>query len=184
LLSVPNSKLVVKSSALSEQLVRERLLTRFEKAGIAPQRLDLREGSSHDAMLSEYGDIDIALDTFPFNGGMTTLEALWMGVPVVTIAGDAVVSRQTFSALANLGLAQELSFADCDSYIAGAVALASDGARLEALRQRLRSLVESSPLRDAKQFTHDLEALYRRMWRAWCQGEKLPSDIDIEATSQ
>jgi predicted O-linked N-acetylglucosamine transferase (SPINDLY family) len=184
LLSLPNSKLVIKSSALSEQIVRKRLLARFEKAGIAPQRLDLREGSSHDAMLSEYGDIDIALDTFPFNGGMTTLEALWMGVPVVTIAGDTVVSRQTFSALANLGLAQELSFVDCDSYIAGAVALASDRVRLESLRQRLRPLVESSPLRDAKQFTHDLDALYRRMWQAWCLGEKLPSDLEIEVTSQ
>lgn len=180
LLSVPESKLVIKSSALSEQLVRERLLSRFEKEGIASQRLDLREGSSHDVMLSEYGDIDIALDTFPFNGGMTTLESLWMGVPVVTIAGDSVVSRQTVSALANLGLAGELAFADRESFVAGVVALAADTHRLATLRQRLRPLMASSPLRDAKQFTRDLDALYRRMWQAWCGGEILPSDIGME----
>jgi predicted O-linked N-acetylglucosamine transferase (SPINDLY family) len=183
LLLVPNSKLAIKSGALSEQLVRKRLLTRFEKAGIAPQRLDLREGSNHDAMLSEYGDIDIALDTFPFNGGMTTLEALWMGVPVVTIAGDTVVSRQTVSVLANLGLEHELAFADVAAYIAGAVALASDVQRLATLRQQLRPRMADSPLRDAAQFTRDLEALYRRMWQAWCAGKKLPSDLRMEGTA-
>jgi predicted O-linked N-acetylglucosamine transferase (SPINDLY family) len=181
LLSVPNSKLVINSGALSESLIQERLLARFENEGVAPQRLEFREGSSHDAMLSEYGDIDIALDTFPFNGGMTTLESLWMGVPVVTIAGDTVVSRQTVSALANLGLAEELAFADCASYVAGAVALAGDYARLATLRQHMRPRMASSPVRDAAQFTRDVDALYRRMWQAWCAGEKLPSDVAIAA---
>jgi predicted O-linked N-acetylglucosamine transferase (SPINDLY family) len=128
-------------------------------------------------MLNEYGDIDIALDTFPFNGGMTTLEALWMGVPVVTIAGDTVVSRQTVSALANIGLAGELAFKDRDSYIAGAVALASDWEHLGMLRKQLRPRMATSPLRDAVQFTRDLDTLLRRMWQAWCDGVKLPSDV-------
>jgi predicted O-linked N-acetylglucosamine transferase (SPINDLY family) len=181
LLAVPRSRLVIKSGALSEPLIRERLLARFAQAGIGAERLDLREGSSHDVMLAEYGDIDLALDTFPFNGGMTTLEALWMGVPVVTIAGDTVVSRQTVSALANLGLAEELAFADCASYVAGAVALAGDYARLATLRQHMRPRMASSPVRDAAQFTRDVDALYRRMWQAWCAGEKLPSDVAIAA---
>jgi predicted O-linked N-acetylglucosamine transferase (SPINDLY family) len=140
----------------------------------------LREGSGHFEMLCEYGDIDIALDTLPFNGGMTTLESLWMGVPVVTIAGDTVVSRQTVSVLANLGLEHELAFADAAAYAAGAVALASDVQRLATLRQQLRSRMANSPLRDAAQFTRDLEDLYRRMWQAWCAGEKLPSDLRIK----
>ncbi len=180
LLSVPNSKLVIKSGALSESLIQERLLARFENEGVAPQRLEFREGSSHDAMLSEYGDIDIALDTFPFNGGMTTLESLWMGVPVVTIAGDTVVSRQTVSVLANIGLVEELAFEDRDAYVAGAVALASDWERLDNLRNLLRPRMANSPLRDAVQFTHDLDDLFRRMWQAWCAGGKLPSDVQID----
>ena len=102
-----------------------------------------------------------------------------MGVPVLTLAGDTVVSRQTVSALANIGLAQELAFADAAACIAGAVALASNGERLAALRQQLRPRMAASPLRDAAQFTRDLEALYRRMWQAWCRGEKLPSDVQM-----
>ena len=125
LIQVPDSRLVIKSGALSENMVQERLRSRFLAHGIAADRLDLRENSSHAAMLDEYGDIDLALDTFPFNGGMTTLEALWMGVPVATIVGHTVVSRQSVSALANLGLAEELAFADTAAYIAGAVHLLS-----------------------------------------------------------
>jgi len=171
--AVQGSRLVIKSSALSEPLVEERLLARFAQHNIAPERLHLREGSMHNDMLAEYGDIDIALDTFPFNGGMTTLEALWMGVPVVTIAGDTVVSRQSVSALANIGLADELAFADVDAYIAGAVALANNPTRLAELRSQIRPRMAVSPLRQSEQFTRDLEALYRRMWQAWCRGEKL-----------
>ena len=175
--AVPHSRLVIKSGALSDAAVSSRVRQRFEQRGIDAARLQLREGSSHHDMLVEYGDIDIALDTFPFNGGMTTLEALWMGVPVVTLAGDTVVSRQTVSALANLGLDSQLAFPSIDAYVQGAVTLASDPERLAQLRQRLRPLMAASPLRDARQFTWDLEALLRRMWRAWCRGEKLPSDL-------
>jgi predicted O-linked N-acetylglucosamine transferase (SPINDLY family) len=181
--AVPHSRMVIKSGALSEPAIRSRLLERFVRQGIAAERLNLREGSGHFEMLCEYGDIDIALDTFPFNGGMTTLEALWMGVPVVTIAGDTVVSRQTVSVLANLGLEHELAFADVAAYIAGAVALASDEQHLATLRQQLRSRMANSPLRDAAQFTRDLEDLYRRMWQAWCAGEKLPSDLRIKGAA-
>jgi predicted O-linked N-acetylglucosamine transferase (SPINDLY family) len=175
--SVPNSRLVIKSGALSEPLVRQRLLARLEALGLEARRVDLREASSHADMLAEYGDIDIALDTFPFNGGMTTLEALWMGVPVVTLAGNSVVSRQTVSALANLGLESQWAFADWPAYVAGAVQRAADVQGLATLRQQLRGRMAHSPLRDAPQFTRDLEALLRRMWCAWCAGEKLPSAL-------
>jgi len=177
LLAVPNSRLVVKSGALSDTLVKERLVARFERHGIRQERLVLRENSAHAEMFAEYGDIDIALDTFPFNGGMTTLEALWMGVPVVTVAGDTVVSRQTVSALVNIGLADELAFPSVEAYIEGAIALANNPARLTELRSQIRPRMITSPLRQSEQFTRDLEMLYRRMWQAWCAGEKLPSDI-------
>jgi predicted O-linked N-acetylglucosamine transferase (SPINDLY family) len=171
--AVPNSRMVVKSGALSDTLARERLLARFQRHGIDQDRLDLREGSGHPEMLAEYGDIDIALDTFPFNGGMTTLEALWMGVPVVTIAGDTVVSRQTVSALANIGLTDELAFASVEAYVKGAVTLANNPVRLAELRSQMRPRMAASPLRQSEQFTRDLEALYRRMWQAWCRHERL-----------
>ena len=174
--SVAQSRLVVKSGALSEEAVKDRLAERFAAQGIGRDRLDLREVSAHGQMFAEYGDIDIALDTFPFNGGMTTLEALWMGVPVVTIAGDSVVSRQTTSALTNIGLT-ELIFADVDAYVAGAVSLAGDPGRLRKLRRGLRGRMKDSPLCQPEQFTRDLELLYRRMWRAWCEGEKLDGGI-------
>lgn len=176
--NVPQSRLVLKTSAFSEAFVRDRFLQQFVQAGISQGRVDLREASGHRDMLAEYGDIDIALDTFPFNGGMTTLEALWMGVPVVTLAGNSVVSRQTVSVLANLGLAEELSFADIPAFIEGAVALAFDAARIARYRSELRERMQASPLRDAQKFTQDLESLYRRMWTAWCSGEKLPSALN------
>ena len=177
LIAIPGSRMIIKSSAFSEAVVEERLLTRFSHHQITPDRLVLREGSPHREMLAEYGEIDIALDTFPFNGGMTTLEALWMGVPVVTIAGDTVVSRQSVSALANIGLADELAFPDVEAYVAGAIALAQNPKRLAELRRELRPRMEASPLRQSKQFTKDLEDLYRRMWVAWCEGRKLESDV-------
>jgi predicted O-linked N-acetylglucosamine transferase (SPINDLY family) len=121
--------------------------------------------------------MDIALDPFPFNGGMTTLEALWMGVPVVTLEGNTVVSRQSYSALANIGLADELAFPDVDAYVTGAVALATDPVRLTALRAQIRPRMEASPLCQPERFTRDLEALYRRMWQAWCKGEHLAATV-------
>jgi predicted O-linked N-acetylglucosamine transferase (SPINDLY family) len=174
---VTGSRLILKAGALSEDRVRETLFARFAQYGIDTSRLDLRGATAHRDMLGEYGEVDIALDAFPFNGGMTTLEALWMGVPVVTIAGDTVVSRQTVSALANIGLADELAFVDVVTYIAGAVALAENRKRLVEIRSILRPRMAASALRDGEQFTKDLESLFRRMWQAWCKGEKLPSDI-------
>ncbi|MDD5248843.1 MAG: tetratricopeptide repeat protein [Rhodocyclaceae bacterium] len=179
--AVPGSRLVVKANAFSEDAVKDRLTARFAAQGVGKERLDLREASSHRQMFAEYGDIDIALDTFPFNGGMTTLEALWMGVPVVTLCGDTVVSRQTVSALANIGLAEELAFPSVDAFVAGAVALANNPARLTELRSQIRPRMAASPLRQSAAFTRDIEAIFRRAWQAYCRGERLPSDADMKA---
>lgn len=175
-MSVPDARLMIKARELGEAETVERLKKKFEASGLPPERLVLRPASGHLQMFQEYSEVDIALDPFPFNGGMTTLETLWMGVPVVALAGNAVVSRQSTSMLTNIGL-EELVFADVESYIAGAVALAHDTARVASLRSNIRRQMSRSPLCDAEQFTQDLEMLYRRMWQAWCRGEKLGAEI-------
>lgn len=174
--NVPDSRLMIKDWGLFDDETAERLKKRFEACGLAPERLILRSASNYLQMFEQYADVDIALDPFPFNGGMTTLDSLWMGVPVVTLTGVAVVARQSTSMLRNLDL-DELIFADVDSYIAGAVALALDKVRLAELRRTIRPRMSRSPLCDAEQFTADLEMLYRRMWQAWCRGEKLGPEI-------
>ena len=171
--AVPDSRLVIKAAPLKDDRVRERMTARFAAYGVSSEQLDLRAGSGHGEMLEEYGDIDLALDTFPFNGGMTTMEALWMGVPVLTIEGDTVVSRQTYSALANIGLADVLACSSVDVYVEKAIALANNRTYLRSQRADIRSRLAASPLRQAEQFTRDLETLYRSTWSAWCDDKKL-----------
>ncbi len=173
---VPGSRLLIKAAALEDEGIAADLRRRFSAAGMQDEQLILRGASAHLLMLEEYGDVDIALDPFPFNGGMTTLEALWMGIPVVALAGESVVSRQSASALTNIG-ACELIFADLAAYTAGAVALAHDAPRLSKLRREMRAKMSASPLCQAEQFTRDLEMLYRRMWAAHCRHERLDATI-------
>lgn len=173
--AVPESRLVIKAGVLKNAETKARWQAAFAERGIAPERIDLRLSSPHREMLEEYGDIDLALDPFPFNGGMTTLEALWMGVPVLTLEGDTVVSRQTHSALKNIGLAEQLSMPSIERYVARAVELAEDPATLAHLRTEIRPRMRASPLCQPDVFTRDLESLYRAMWQAWCAGSKLPA---------
>lgn len=172
----PGAQLLIKDRAISDAGTANRLRSKFESRGISADRLLLRPESGYLAMLGEYSDVDIALDPFPFNGGMTSLLALWMGVPVIALAGDTVVSRQSVSLLSNIGH-EELVFPNVESYVDGAVALAHDRTRLAQLRQHIRPQMSRSPLCDAEQFTSDLETLYRHMWRAQCHGEKLGPEI-------
>lgn len=176
LAALPESRLLLKAGSLDNEKMATHIRDRFAQLGIGSDRLELRGRSDHAEMFAEYGDVDIALDPFPFNGGMTTLEALWMGVPVVTWAGHGVVSRQTYSALANVGLT-ELAFPDLESYVAGAIQLAGDRQRLSSVRAGLRQRMRESPICQPERFAHDLEALYRRMWQAWCAGGKLAADV-------
>ncbi len=175
-MGVEDARLLIKARELSEPEMAQRIRDKFESYGLPPQRLILRPASGHPQMLQEYAEVDIALDPFPFNGGMTTLESLWMGVPVLALVGNSVVSRQSTSMLSNIGL-EELLFDDVESYVAGALALAHDRPRITALRRAIRPKMRRSPLCDAQQFTQDLELMYRRMWQAWCRGERLGSEI-------
>ena len=111
--------------------------------------------------------IDIALDPFPFNGSTTTFEALWMGVPLVTLAGARFVSRVGASALTQIGLT-DLIAEDIDGYIDRAVRLASDIPQLASLRRTLRDRLAASPLCDADTHARALESVLRQVWRTWC----------------
>jgi predicted O-linked N-acetylglucosamine transferase (SPINDLY family) len=117
-----------------------------------------------------YHRVDIVLDTFPYNGHTTSLDALWMGVPVVSLAGKAPVSRAGLSQLTNLGLPELVAHSEED-YVRIAAELAGDLPRLAHLRSTLRERMENSVLMDAPRFARNVEAAYRKMWQAW--GERM-----------
>jgi predicted O-linked N-acetylglucosamine transferase (SPINDLY family) len=164
---MPRAKLVLKTHQLSDPAMRTRMAGLFAAQGIEASRVALLGKSQHPALLKEYNNIDIALDPFPYSGGLTTLECLWMGVPVVTLGGDRFAARHSVTHLTAAGL-PELVADGPDSYLRIAQELAADLPRLEALRSGLRARVASSPLVDGVRFARNLEAAYRTMWRAWC----------------
>lgn len=159
LAAVPNSRLLLKWRTFHDEPLCEAVRSAFAARGIDPARIELRGASFHADVLKQYADIDIALDPFPFTGGLTSCEALWMGVPVVTWPQSRVVSRQTFAFLSVIGLA-ELAADNANNYVGIAVGLANDPQRLTALRREMRSKMEASPLCDVKGFTSALEDAY------------------------
>ncbi len=156
LAAVPDSRLVLKWRTLVDKPLCDAIRHAFVRRGIDPLRLELRPASFHVDVLKEYADIDIALDPFPFTGGITSCEALWMGVPVVTWPQSRVVSRQTFAFLSVIGL-PELVAEDGDEYVRIAVDLARNHERLAEMRRSLRDKMKHSPLMDVVGFTRQLE---------------------------
>ncbi len=166
--AVPESRLLLKTAGLGSQAVRRRVQQILSEAHVGPERLELLgHEPDRDRHLALYGAMDIALDTFPYHGTMTTCEALWMGVPVVTLAGATHVSRVGVSLLSNAGL-PELVAQDPDHYVRIASTLAADKVRLAELRLNLRQQMEHSPLMDAPHYAANIEAAYRQIWRQWC----------------
>ena len=169
--AVPESRLLLKTRALGSENTRQRVRQILSAAGIAAERLELRGYEpAHDDHLALYQRIDVALDTFPYHGTTTTCEALWMGVPVVTLAGKTHASRVGVSLLSNIGL-PELVADTPEEYVRLAAELAGDLPRLAYLQGTLRQRMEQSPLMDAPRFARDMEAAYRAMWRQWCAKE-------------
>ena len=164
---VAGARLVLKCHQMAEAATRDRVLGAFATHGIDPARIELRANSSHRGLLAQYGDIDIVLDPFPYSGGLTTCEALWMGVPTVTLPGDSFASRHSTSHVSNVGLTDWVA-ADLDAYRAIAVAKAGDIAALAGLRAGLRARVAASPLCDAPRFGRSLAAGLRHAWVKWC----------------
>jgi len=172
--AVPGSRLMLKNGALRDSSVQIEIRDFFSGAGIHPERIELLGWlPSAREHLAAYERVDVALDTFPYHGTATTCEALWMGVPVVTMAGKVHASRVGVSLLTNVGL-PELIAQTPGEYVQVAAGLAADLHSLAALRQSLRERMRASALSDAHRFARDVEAAYRAMWGMWCS-ERNPS---------
>ncbi len=163
---VPDAGLLLVTKALGDPAVRERCLEAFARGGVA-ERVSLCSMLPHAELLARYGEVDVALDPFPYSGGLTTLEGLWMGVPAITLGGDRFASRHTLSHLTAAGL-PEFIVPDEDAYLARAAELAKAPERLASLRAGLRERMAASPLCDCRRFTRNLENAFRTMWREWC----------------
>ena len=149
--------------------MRQRVLGEFAHRGIAPERLELQGALPPAEYLAYVGTFDIALDTYPFTGGATTCQTLWMGVPVVTLTGRSPISRVSASVLAATGL-DELVANDDAVAVRLAADLANDLPRLMRLRSGLRMRMRASPLTDGFRYVRSLEQAYRRVWGEWCAG--------------
>ena len=156
---------------LNDATTQAHYRAQFASHGIDADRLELASGVPHQALLANYAAIDIALDPFPYSGGLTTCEALWMGAPVITLAGYTFAGRHSTSHLSNVGL-KEFVTETPEQYVAVATGLAGDVKRLAEIREGLRHQVASSPLCDVERYTRDLEAAYRQMWQRWCQSSE------------
>jgi predicted O-linked N-acetylglucosamine transferase (SPINDLY family) len=167
LLRVPGSRLLIKNAQLTDPTLQERLRAQFVQYGVASERLEIMGQTSKDEHMAAFGRVDIALDTFPYHGTTTTCDTLWMGVPVITLAGKSHVSRVGVSLLSRIGLCKLIANSE-EEYIESAVELANSGEELNHLRQNLRVMFEDSGLRDGVSFTRDVESVYRRLWQVWC----------------
>jgi protein O-GlcNAc transferase len=159
LLQVPASTLLLKSRALAAEGVRRFVHEQFAGHGIDPERIRLQGPAAHYRFLETYGEIDLALDTFPYNGGTTTSEALWQGVPVVAFSGDRWLSRTSASILHAAGLGEFVG-KTLDDYLAIAVRGANAPERLAELRRDMRARLRDSAVCDTETFARNMERIY------------------------
>ena len=162
---VPEARLLVYARTEAH---RDRVRRALREAGVDEARAAFVGLQRLADYLETYRLIDVALDPHPYGGGTTTCDALWMGVPVVTLAGRTAVSRAGATLLSNVGL-DRLVARTAEQYVELAAALIRDAAGLAALQRDLRERIESSPVMNARQFARDVEAAFRTAWRAWCR---------------
>ncbi len=165
---VPRSRLLIKATGGHDEGVTDLLVNRFAERGIAPQRVRVVGWLPKQEHWDLYNQVDLALDTFPYNGGLTNLEALWMGVPTVTLAGDTFVARTGLAILTHAHLESLVTY-NPEQMIATAVGLAQNLEVLSRLRQHLRAALQASCLCDAARLAAGVEAAYRQMWKRWCE---------------
>ena len=168
--SVPQSRLLLKTSQLADAAVCQAVRERFAGHGIEADRLVLEGPSPRADLLASYNRVDIALDPYPYGGGTTTAEALWMGAPVVTLRGGTWTGRVSESILSSVGLSDMVAGSQ-EAYVDLAATLAADQDRRTALHATLRSRLEASPFCDGEGFTRQLEDAWRGMWKHWCKAE-------------
>jgi predicted O-linked N-acetylglucosamine transferase (SPINDLY family) len=164
LAALPNARLRVQNKQLADPGVRAQLIERLRRAGIEPERVALHGPMPRRDYLAAHAEVDFIVDTFPFPGGTTTCEALWMGVPTLTLAGDRLIARQGASLLAAAGLNDWIAHSEAE-YVEQALAFARDVPALAALRSSLRAQALRSPLFDATGFARNFECALRKMWR-------------------
>ncbi len=167
---VAGSRLRLKAVGFNGAATQRILIDRFAVHGIGPERLEFLGGSSRPDHLAATAGVDIALDSFPYSGGLTTLETLWMGVPVIVRPGETLCSRHSTGYLATLGLSGTVA-ESTDRYVELAVEWAADLPRLAATRAGLRARMLASPLCDRAGFTAALEDAFQTIWRRHCAGE-------------
>lgn len=165
--AVPGARFVLDNFLLGRPEEAERLAAMFAAAGIAEERYDFRPGAPHADFLGHYAQLDAVLDTWPYSGGLTTCEALWQGVPTVTLRGERFCGRHSASHLSTVGFA-ELVTEDGAGFVAAARALTDDIAALSELRQGLRQRVRLSALGDTERFAADFTRALRAMWNESC----------------
>jgi predicted O-linked N-acetylglucosamine transferase (SPINDLY family) len=153
------------------------LLEQFSQYGVAPERLEFVPFQVRSHYMDAYRQLDLILDTFPYNGHMTTCDALWMGVPVISLAGEMPISRGGLSLLSNAGLQELVAFSE-DDYVRIAVGLARDLPRLATLRAGLRARMRASPLMDATRYARNLEFAFRTMWQRWLHESKASTFLE------
>ena len=163
-----NSRLLLKFGVSADSELSKYYFDQFEQKGISSKRVGICGWKTIDEHLGLYGQVDIALDTYPCNGFTTTCEALWMGVPVITLVGECHASRIGLSILNTIGLDFLAAFKP-DEYVAKASALAANYQDLTILRSSMRQRMKESPLRDTKGFARKVEAAYRKMWLRWIE---------------
>lgn len=173
---VPQSRLLLKAAVFDTEPEAAYIKSRISRAGIDLTRVEVR-GFSKD-YLHEYLDVDIALDTWPYPGGGTTADALYMGVPVLTMQGDSHGARFGYSLLQNAGLS-ECCAANVSAYIERAVSFAGDFELLDALHRNLRKIIEKSPLMDRHAYLNDMETGYRLIWKNYCAAQSSPAYREI-----
>lgn len=164
---VPDARLMLKAHQFGDPSTSEAILGAFATHDISPERISPSGGSPHRTLLQAYGQVDIVLDPFPYAGGLTTCEALWMGCPTVALPGEIFASRHATSHLSNVGLTDWIA-RDLDHYVELAEQKARSVSALAELRAGLRSRVKASPLCDAPRFGLALGAALRHTWHAWC----------------
>ena len=163
----PDSSLLLKAPSLRDQSVIDRFYRLFEMEGISQDRLHLEGPSELGQMMQRYGDIDIALDPTPYNGGTTTLQALWMGVPVITLEGNNFVSRMGSSFLQALGHNDWIAKTE-DEYTSIAVHMAKNVQSIRQSRNLLREQMQSCPISNLSTYSTNFQRLMRRIWLDYC----------------
>ncbi len=167
LLAIPRSRLILKTAEFNDAVVKERVAGHFIKAGVAIERIIMLGGSSWYDHMRAYNQIDLALDPFPHGGGVTAMEGLMMGIPIIALRWPTVVGRLSASILTTLGLSGWIAESP-EEYVRLAIQKASDLQSLAALRKQLRSIFTSSVIGDQAAYTGAVEKEYRQLWQEWC----------------